>query len=73
MFKLIFTIVLLLLSCDETNQTQGGREDKSPSCEDAIDHIYECKGYRPYLVNCTSRVATKIVNMTCDELESYLP
>jgi len=66
MKKIALLIAFSLSSCEA-----GHQEDpvKTP-CEEAIDYIEECVGYRPYIDNCDKVIAQRILNTTCSNTES---
>ena len=66
MKKIIILIVFSLSSCETETQEEP---DKTP-CEEAIDYIEECVGYRPYIGNCDNDIAQRILNTPCSNVEN---
>jgi hypothetical protein len=65
MKHLFLILVLFVLSCDEEPPLQDNRT----SCEKALDHIFECVGYRPYLKTCDEDDADKILSTPCSNIK----
>ena len=59
-------ISLLLLSCEGSLNTDPYR---SP-CDQALDHIESCLGFRPRLIKCTIKNANEVLNTPCDEIRA---
>lgn len=66
MKKITILIAFSLISCEAEIQEEP---EKTP-CEEAIDYIQECVGYRPYIGNCDTDIAQRILNTPCSNVES---
>lgn len=65
MKKLILLIALSLSSCEADPE-----ETPKTPCEEALDYIEYCVGYRPYIGNCNNTRAQRILNTPCSNVES---
>ena len=65
MKKLILLVMIPLFSCD----SEELEEPTKTPCEEALDYIESCVGYRPYILNCES-VAQRVLNTPCNNLET---
>lgn len=59
-------IFLVLVSCDGSISS---KEYRSP-CDQALDHIESCLGYRPKLIRCSIKNGEEILKTSCEDIRS---
>lgn len=59
-------LFIALISCEGNIDPQDNKEP----CDKAVDYIESCLGYRPVLIGCTIKNATKILSTSCEDLRT---
>jgi hypothetical protein len=67
MKSLIVILSLLVFSCE--GSLEDSKSTYQDKCELALEHIYECVGYKPYLKSCTLNDAEKILSTPCESIK----
>jgi len=63
-------IIILIALCLSSCEPESPAEPVKTPCEEAIDYIEECVGYRPYIGNCDNDIAQRILSTPCSNVES---